>query len=32
MEALSTILKFVIFWGVAIAIMKIGYDETIKGK
>jgi hypothetical protein len=32
MEILATVLKFVFFWGVAFAIMKIGYDETLKGK
>jgi hypothetical protein len=32
MELLATILKFVFFWGVAFIIMKIAYDETLKGK
>ena len=32
MEILTSILKFVIFWGIAFVIMKTTYDETLKGK
>ena len=32
MEILTSVLKFVFFWGIAFVIMKIAYDETLKGK
>lgn len=32
MDILTTILKFIFFWGIAFVIMKTAYDETLKGK